>query len=58
MTIEIQHQEDRQWYKFDVQNQKSLSQEEVKMICQEMRVFSIFVSGKYYELLENGRSGR
>lgn len=48
--IEIKHQEEKTIFKFEVENPKKLSNEEVEKICVEMGVKALFVEGKYYSL--------
>lgn len=46
--ISIQHQETKAMHNFIVADSNNLTNEEVKMICEEMGVSALFVEGKYY----------
>ena len=50
MEIEIKHQVEKTIFKFDVENPKNLTREEVEMICLKMGVKALFVEGRYYSL--------
>lgn len=47
--IKIRHQEDGSIFTFSVKDDNRLSEEEVKMICDEMGVSALFVNSKYYK---------
>jgi hypothetical protein len=49
-VIEIKHQEEKTIFKFEVENPKKLTREEVEMICEKMDVKALFMEGKYYSL--------
>ena len=49
MIIEITHQEDKTIYKYEVEDEKRLTANEVTRICLDMNVKAIFIKGKYYE---------
>lgn len=50
MEIEIKHQVEKTIFKFDVENPKNLTREEVEMICEKIGVKALFVEGRYYSL--------
>ena len=49
MEIAIQHQVEKTFHTFQVQDPDNLSLEEVIMICQEMDVHSLFINGRIYK---------
>ncbi len=49
MKITIQHQEEKTYHTFSVINPDSLTPQEVKRICEKMRVEAILINGKYYK---------
>ena len=47
MEITIQHQEEKTFHTFNVNDPNNLTAIEVMTICEEMGVVAIFVNGKY-----------
>jgi len=50
MKITIQHQEEKTYHTFTVQNADKLTVQEVAHICECMGVSAILVNGKYYSI--------
>jgi len=48
-VIEIKHQLNKKLFKFSVTNKASLSDKEIKTICDKMGVHAILIKGRYYE---------
>lgn len=49
MKITIQHQTEKTYHTFSVKNADSLTNNEVRDICEKMCVEAILVNGKYYQ---------
>lgn len=49
MEITIQHQEEKTFHKFSVKDPNNLTSQEVRFICLEMGVQSLFVNGRFYK---------
>ena len=49
MEITIQHQIEKTFHTFDVNDPDNLTSEEVRTICLDMNVVAILVNGRYYE---------
>jgi hypothetical protein len=51
MKITIKHQEAKTYHTYRVKDPINLTSAEVRLICEKMNVSSLFINGKYYELM-------